>query len=160
MMCMQKENQVVNNFEEERRKFFTELGESKNMVLSTSADDKVTSRMMSVIIFDGCFYFQTDITFRKCGQILKNPNVALCADNISVEGVCTEIGKPNDNAVFVKLFAEKYNWSYNKYSSIKNERLFKIEPTKIQKWIYENTEPYIESFDFVNKLYNKKLYIC
>ncbi len=51
MMCMQKGNQAVNNFEEERRKFFAELGESKNMVLSTSADDKVTSRMMSVIMF-------------------------------------------------------------------------------------------------------------
>ncbi len=94
MMCMQKENQAMIRFEEERRKFFAELGESKDMVLSTSADDKVTSRMMSVLIFDGCFYFQTDINFRKCSQILKNPNVALCTDNISVEGICTKIGKP------------------------------------------------------------------
>lgn len=130
-MCMKKENQATINFEEELRKFFADLGESKNMVLSTSADDKVTSRMMSMIIFDGCFYFQTDITFRKCSQILKNPNVALCSDNISVEGICTKIGKPYDNADFVRLFEQHYNWSYNKYSSIKNERLFKIEPTHI-----------------------------
>lgn len=159
-MCMQKEDQSTISFEGESRKFFADLGESKNMVLSTSAGDKVTSRMMSVIIFDGCFYFQSDINFRKCSQILKNPNVALCADNISVEGICTEIGKPNVNADFIRLFKQHYNWSYNKYSSVKNERLFKIEPTYIQKWIYENLEPYIESFDFVNKLYSKKLYIC
>ncbi len=160
MMCTQKEDQRTISFEGESRKIFADLGESKNMVLSTSADDKVTSRMMSVIIFDCCFYFQTDIKFRKCSQILKNPKVALCADNISVEVICTEIGKPNDNADFIRLFKQHYNWSYNKYSSINNERLFKIKPTYIQKWIYENSGPYIESFDFVNKLYNKSLYVC
>lgn len=148
----------MNTFEENYIKLFDEFGESKNMVLSTCADDAVSSRMMSVIVLDGCFYFQTDINFRKCSQILKNPNVALCADNISVEGKCFEEGTPFDNKDFIRLFEQHFNWSYNKYSFLSNERLFKVEPVYIQKWIYENSQPYIESLDLKNKIYTKKLY--
>lgn len=46
----------MNSFETKKFEIFSNLGESKNMVLSTSYKDKVTSRMMSVIIFDGEFY--------------------------------------------------------------------------------------------------------
>lgn len=45
-----------------------ELGESRKMVLSTSLDNLVTSRMMSVVIMDGRLYFQTDRTLRKYGS--------------------------------------------------------------------------------------------
>ncbi|MGN1112513.1 MAG: pyridoxamine 5'-phosphate oxidase family protein [Acutalibacteraceae bacterium] len=148
----------MNTFEENCKKFFDDFGESKNMVLSTCADDAVSSRMMSVIVIDGCFYFQTDKNFRKCSQIFINPNVALCADNISVEGKCSEEGIPFDNKDFIRLFEQYYNCSYNKYSSLSNERLFKVEPVYIQKWIYEKSKPYIEGFDLKNKTYTKKLY--
>lgn len=148
----------MNTFEENYQKMFDEFGENKNMVLSTSADDVVSSRMMSVIVLDGCFYFQTDKNFRKCSQILNNPNVALCADNISVEGECSQVGTPFDNNDFIRLFEQHYNWSFNKYSFLSNERLFKVKPVYIQKWIYEESMPYIESFDLKNKIYTKKLY--
>lgn len=39
------------------------------MVLSTSLHDEVTSRMMSFIIQDEKFYFQTDNRFRKYAQL-------------------------------------------------------------------------------------------
>lgn len=47
----------MNSFELKKEEIFSNFGYSKNMVLSTSYQDKVTSRMMSVIIFDGEFYF-------------------------------------------------------------------------------------------------------
>lgn len=78
------------------------------MVLSTSYQDKVTSRMMSVIIFDGEFYFQTDKNFRKYNQIKNNPNVLLCCDNISVEGICTELGKPLYIQIWIYENAKPY----------------------------------------------------
>ena len=71
---------------------FQQLGESKKMVLSTSVDNHVTSRMMSVIIIDGNFYFQTDRKSRKLEQIAENPKAALCVDNVQVEGECREVG--------------------------------------------------------------------
>lgn len=147
-------------FDSKIESLFSELGTHKNMVLSTSYEDKVTSRMMSIIIFKGNFYFQTDITFRKYQQINNNHNVALCVDNFSLEGICTEIGKPTDHPDFINLYKKHYNWSYNKYSKLDNERLFKISPQYVQRWIYENDTPYVESFDFVNRVYNKEIYKC
>ena len=67
----------MEQFKEKLEKLFMDIGSSRKMVLSTSYQDKVTSRMMSIIVLDGCFYFQTDRTFRKYEQMKKNPNVAL-----------------------------------------------------------------------------------
>ena len=52
-------------FKEKYSKFFEKIGRSKFMVLSTSKDDFVTSRMVSIIVIDGKFYFQTDKNFKK-----------------------------------------------------------------------------------------------
>lgn len=150
----------MNSFELKKEEIFSNFGYSKNMVLSTSYQDKVTSRMMSVIIFDGEFYFQTDKNFRKYNQIKNNPNVSLCCDNISIEGICTELGKPLDNNRFIKLYEKYYNYSYQQYSSLQNERLFKVTPLYIQIWIYENAKPYIEIIDFKSNEYRKTLYEC
>lgn len=150
----------MNSFELKKEEIFSNFGYSKNMVLSTSYQDKVTSRMMSVIIFDGEFYFQTDKNFRKYNQIKNNPIVSLCCDNISIEGICTELGKPLDNNRFIKLYEKYYNYSYQQYSSLQNERLFKVTPLYIQIWIYENAKPYIEIIDFKSNEYRKTLYEC
>ena len=150
----------MNSFELKKEEIFSNFGYSKNMVLSTSYQDKVTSRMMSVIIFDGEFYFQTDKNFMKYNQIKNNPNVSLCCDNISIEGICTELGKSFDNNRFIKLYEKYYNYSYQQYSSLQNERLFKVTPLYIQIWIYENAKPYIEILDFKSNEYRKTLYEC
>lgn len=48
-------------FEDKYLKFWQEFGTCKKMVLSTSLNDKVTSRMMSIVVMDGKLYFQTDL---------------------------------------------------------------------------------------------------
>ena len=150
----------MDSFEFKKVEIFSNFGESKNMVLSSSYQDKVTSRMMSVIIFEGEFYFQTDKNFRKYSQIKNNPNVALCCDNISVEGVCTELGKPLYNQKFIELYEKHYSYSYQQYSSLNSERLFKVTPAYIQMWTYENSKPYIEILDFNLCEYRKTIYEC
>lgn len=81
-----------NTFMQECNEFYEKLGSHKKMVLSTSCKDKVTSRMMSIIVLNNMFYFQTDINSRKANQILSNSYVALCVDNIQIEGVCKNAG--------------------------------------------------------------------
>ncbi len=145
-------------FEKELSRFFNEFGQSKEMVLSTSFNDKVTSRMMSIIVKDDAFYFQTDCTFRKYTQIINNPNVALCMGNIQIEGLCEEIGKPDNCEEIVALYKECFPGSYDLYTRIPNERIFKIRPTYIQKYFYENGKPYIEKIDITARKYEKNLY--
>lgn len=148
----------MEEFEKQINLFFEELGKNKAMVLSTSLNDKVTSRMMSFVIIDNCFYFQTDRSFRKYGQIKNNPNVSLCIDNIQIEGVCSQLGHPSDNSQFCAIYEKCYKWSYEHYSGLKDERLFMIKPNYIQKWIYEDSQPFVERFYIEEKMYEKIKY--
>ena len=138
----------MRKFEEIYYDFLAEFGKGKIMVLSSSKNDKVTSRMMSVIQIDGVFYFQTDKSFRKYNQLVNNPQVALCIDNIQIEGICKEIGKPIDNTSFCEIYSECFRTSYDMYSSLENERLFKINPTYIERWVYKDGNPFIEIYNF------------
>lgn len=148
----------MEQFKEKLEKLFMDIGSSRKMVLSTSYQDKVTSRMMSIIVLDGCFYFQTDRTFRKYEQMKKNPNVALCIDNFQIEGVCRELGHPSENPDFCEEYEKSFKNSYDRYTSHAQERLFVVKPCYIQKWIYEDGEPFVEIFDLGEGSYSKTLY--
>jgi hypothetical protein len=133
--------------------FLSEFGQGRKMVLSTSENNKVSSRTMSVVQINGTFYFQTDLNMRKYHQIKANNFVALCIDNIQIEGICEEIGHPLKNTAFCDYFQKCFKSSYNAYTSLTNERLFSVKPLYIERWIYNEGIPYIESFDMNNQQY-------
>ena len=143
----------MNEFENKLSAFFNEFGSGRTMVLSTAADGRVSSRMMSVVLIDGEFCFQTDITLPKYSQLKANPRAALCIDNIQIEGECRELGHPLDNEAFRKAFSERFKGSFDAYTSLKNERLFALAPRYIERWVYLDAKPYIERFYFCDKRY-------
>lgn len=145
-------------FKEKYEALLAEFIKGKAMVLSSSANNKVSSRMMRVVCSNGLFYFQTDKTFRKYNQLINNPYVALCAENIQIEGICTEIGHPMDNALFCNLYKECFGGSFSRYSSLKNERLFVVTPTYVERWVYIDTVPFIEAFRVENQEYKLTKY--
>lgn len=149
----------MNIFSKKYGLFLLEFGKGRKMVLSTSENNRVSSRMMSVVQIDGMFYFQTDITFNKYHQIVSNHNVALCIDNIQIEGICEEIGHPLQFTPFCNIFQECFKGSYDAYTSLQNERLFSIKPMYIKRWIYEDGVPYIETFDIKTQEYKSSRYI-
>lgn len=148
----------MKDFYSELSNFYNGFGSYKTMVLSTSLDDRVTSRTMSIVLINGIFYFQTDRNFEKCRQIENNPNISLCIDNIKIEGICSEIGAPVDNFEFIKVYKNCFPNSYKLYSLLDTEVLYEIKPVLIKKWIYENGYPYTETFDLKNKEYKKIKY--
>lgn len=129
------------------------------MVLATSLNNIVSARMMSIIIRKGRLYFQTDKTFRKYHQISKNRNVALCVDNLQIEGICAEIGIPADDPDFCRKYQNAFPGSFTAYAGLKNERLFEVIPQFIQRWIYVGGTPYVEQFDIQSGAYQKEEYI-
>lgn len=129
------------------------------MVLSTSENNRVSSRMMSIVQINGVFYFQTDLNMKKYRQIISNINVALCIDNIQIEGICEEKGHPLENADFCNAYQECFQSSYNAYSSLKNERLFSVKPAYIERWIYKDGIAHIETFDINTRQYNLDKYL-
>lgn len=147
-------------FVQQENLFFQQLGEYGCMVLSTSLHDEVTSRMMSFIIYDGKFYFQTDKRFRKYAQLKGNSRVSLCRDNMAVEGICSEMGKPCDFPAFCELYQKYFSASYRRYTGMEEERLFVVTPARLEKWIYEGNQPYMEILDFQSQTYEKVQYVC
>lgn len=148
----------MNEYIERLNEFYSAFGNHKAMVLSTSQNGMVSSRMVSVVLLDGAFYFQTDKKLKKYNQIKENQNVALCIDNISIQGICCEAGLPINNERFCRLYKEYYPNAYEMYSGLEDEVLFFVMPAFIQKWIYEEGKPYTESWDFTVQRYEKKQY--
>lgn len=133
--------------------FLAEFGRGRKMVLSTAADGRVSSRMMSVVRLDDTFCFQTDIELRKYDQLMKNKNVALCIDNIQIEGKCEEVGHPLKNSEFVAAFQACFKGSFDAYTSLNNERLFVVKPTFIERWVYIDAVPFVETFEIAEQRY-------
>lgn len=147
------------DFKNKINDFFLEFGKSRKMVLSTSEADQVSSRMMSIVQKDGILYFQTDIRMKKYRQIRANHSVALCIDNIQIQGICEEIGKPTGNKDFCDTFSECFKHAYDAYSSLENERLFAVKPVFIERWLYIDGVPYMEIFDIEHQQYRLDQYI-
>ena len=141
-------------FEKKLTGFFEEFGSGRTMVLSTAAGGRVSSRMMSVVLIDGGFFFQTDTQLRKYAQLTDNPRAALCIDNIQIEGECRELGHPLGNESFRRAFKERFKGSFDAYTSLGNERLFRLEPVYIERWVYRDGLPFIEVFDIESRTYS------
>lgn len=146
------------SFTERYNAFLTEFGDARIMVLSTSKDNHVTSRMMSMVLYDGAFYFQSDKTFRKYEQLSHNPNVALCIENIQIEGICEEVGRPADFSFFCDTYQKRFANSYKRYTFLENERLFCIKPRFVERWVYLEGIPFMETFDIESETYHLMQY--
>ncbi|MBQ8515449.1 MAG: pyridoxamine 5'-phosphate oxidase family protein [Ruminococcus sp.] len=149
----------MNTFLNKFQALLSDFGKGRKMVLSTSENNIVSSRMMSVVQINGIFYFQTDVTFKKYRQLSNNHNVALCIDNIQIEGICEEMGHPLQNSLFCDCFQECFKGSYDAYTMLKNERLFAVKPTYIERWTYEDGIPYLETFDINVQAYKISPYV-
>lgn len=150
---MDHQNQAI--FDDMYKAFLLEFGKGRKMVLSTSLQDYVTARMMSVVQREGIFYFQTDREMRKYEQLSGNLHVALCIENIQIEGLCREIGRPLEEPEFCRLYEECFPGSFRRYSALEKERLFAVTPLRVERWLYLEGKPYWEEMDV-----ERRTYIC
>lgn len=133
------------------------IGTHGVMVLSTCAENRVTSRPVSVVVIDGKFYCQTDKNYLKCRQLAVNENAALSVKNFSIEGKCRDIGRPADCEAFTKAMKKYFLPAYMKYSSLDGECVLEFTPTLIYSWSYDKlARPYMEYWDFEKFTYKKE----
>ena len=148
------------DFNHEEKRIFTQIGENKIAPLATSSQNNVTVRMMSVVIFRNRIYFQTGTDLIKYRQICENKNVALCFDNIQVEGIANIMGKPMEHDTIMEIYKKHYKSSYENYSKLDKEILVEVQPQKITIWEYDNNErPYRIYLDLGRKKAYKEMYL-
>ena len=152
---------MSNEFHVKISDFFKQLGSSQLMVLATSQDNKVTARMMSCVIIDGIIYFQTDRNSDKYKQLTENSNVALCIDNIQIEGVASVHGSTLDarNKFFAESYEQHHKGSFDAFSSLPDTIMIKVIPLKITLWEYDGKRPYRTFFDLEKQTYLKEYYL-
>ena len=148
------------NFSLLENEIFNLLGDKKIMILATSYENRVTARSMSCVIINKRIYFQTDKTFLKYKQILQNHNVAMCVDNIVIEGIAKIKSHPFDeeNKEFINIFKEKYRGSYENYSHMNNEIVIEIKPSYITLWKYQNTQSFRDFLDIIKNKADREIY--
>ena len=60
---------------------------------------------------------------------------------------------------FCDIFQECFRGSYDAYTSLKNERLFIVKPKYVERWIYKDGMPHIETFDIESQEYKLSRYV-
>jgi uncharacterized pyridoxamine 5'-phosphate oxidase family protein len=115
---------------------------------------------MSCIVYENKIFFQTGTDLIKYKQICENNNVALCVDNIQMEGIANILGNINDkqNSEIMRIYEKYYKNSYETYMHNETEVLIEIVLKKIIKWDYENSKPYRIFVDVDNKQARKEMY--
>jgi uncharacterized pyridoxamine 5'-phosphate oxidase family protein len=126
----------MTDYNEAIENMFEKLGECKIMALGTSLHDHVTVRNVSCIIRDRRIFFKTDRNFPKTGQLLENPNVAICHWGVQIEGVAVNHGLVADEPgqVFAELYRKHWEKSYNAYAHEDTEILIEVIPHFIEVW--------------------------
>ena len=117
------------------------LDENKDIVLATCLNDRVTARTVSFTNDGLVIYFMSWDHNKKIKQIKKNPKVALCLNNLQIEGWAQILGYVNDekNAHVINIFKKKFSdiW-ISTFTRIKEMLAIKVSPTTIVK--FENID--------------------
>lgn len=119
------------------------LTEQPVWVLSTALHDHVTSRPMSIVNDGFTVYFQSNSQYEKHEQMQGNPQVALCCQNISLEGRAEDIGgwAAPENAAIQDSYQQRQARAYEAYAALPGQRVYRFTPIKAKLWKYENGKP-------------------
>ena len=99
-------SQVELPYEDTKESVINSLQKQSLGVLATSKEDIVRAGMMRIISQGLKVYCFTDMNSRKYNQIQTNPNVAIVAKNIQIEGKAILKGTPADEASFLEAYKE------------------------------------------------------
>ncbi|MCG3253975.1 MAG: pyridoxamine 5'-phosphate oxidase family protein [Candidatus Heimdallarchaeota archaeon] len=137
-----------------KSEILTLFAENKGMILGTSLNDRVTARHISFVNVDFDIYFTSWEHNKKIIQMKGNPNIALCLNNVQIEGKAEFLGWAFDKKYneIGDLFRAKFSsiW-FDRFSHIKEMMLIKIAPVSVVKFenIYRRFQ--LQNIDIKNK---------
>jgi len=147
------------NYNELKKEIESFLMKNKTLILATSANDRVSARMIEFVNIGFTLIFETDKRSGKYKQIMKNPNVAICAKNVQIEGIAT-IGKhPMDtsNKKFIELYKMDHPHAYQLYSHLENSVVITVNPRIITLWKNIDGKPF-QDFLFIDEKRAERIY--
>lgn len=124
------------NFEEYKKSVLNQISEIKNIVLATSADGSVTTRLVGQLLYDNKIAFSTSGNSFKVEQINKNPNVAFFLNGLNIEAEARLCGHPEEHPVAVEAYVKKYPEYVSKYGYEPDDVLVIADIKKVQIYTF------------------------
>jgi general stress protein 26 len=145
-----KERLDYESVRQEKIKF---LSEHMLAALATSADDRVTARTVDYASKGLDIYFLSWEHHTNCAQIKANPRVALCIDNLQIEGRAKILGSPLDakNSKAADIYRSKLPTMFNDFASRPGMVILKVIPDSIVSFVRSGSRRYWEYLDQTNK---------
>ena len=127
------------------------LNELTEIVLSTSKNDNVTSRVVSCAFDNTTIYFLSWEHHTKCNQIKANSKVSLCHANIQIKGIAEIIGSPllEKNTKISEKIKARLPQLFNEFSKYDGMTIVKVEIEKLKVFCMNQAEYYFEYIDVI-----------
>lgn len=141
------------NFETRRNEIIGSFGVAKEMVLSTCSNNRVTSRVVSTACHGDKICFLSWSHHTKCLQIQENSSVALCYNNIQIEGTASIKGDPFEkkNIVYSEKYKEKQVDLFEVFSKFKGMVIIEVSITSIRSYVKDSGRYYLDCLNFEEK---------
>lgn len=121
------------------------LSTAEVMYLSTSVNDKVSSRPVSPLNIERRLYVRTSAGSRKAEEMLKNPNIAVCVGDFYLTGKAKPLGSAfdNRNAEIKAAYILRYPDSFGEGDEFiqSGEMFFELLLENVSEWIYKDGIP-------------------
>ena len=112
---------------------FLESRDNAIMVLATSHNDRVIARNVLIASKGLDLYLFTWSHSRKCKQIRENPRVALCKEDMQIEGLAEILGalREEKNKEYADILRNKFPDSVKRWENLPGMVIIRIRPTLI-----------------------------
>lgn len=142
------------NFDEVKGEKVRFLEQNKHIVLATSLENRVTTRTVRYASEGLTIIFFTLMHSKKVAQIKANPKVALCLNNVNIEGMAKIVSQQEKEGKRLAEIIKKKFPSYLEWWLARTPKLVvfvKVIPTLIVSWVTRDDEPFMEYLDLQSK---------
>jgi general stress protein 26 len=156
-MSLVNENHI--DMTEIKTEIVKELEKEHHIILSTTIHNKVRSRLVDFVNHELEIGFFSWISTRKIHDMVNNSQVALCVNNLQIEGRATiYIERVDKCKTLFELYQQKLPKIYEKFRKLPDTCFVTIEPTLLIMMKYEHDSLFLYHVDVVHeKAYRKKL---
>lgn len=132
---------------------FALLQNVSEMVLSTSVDNHVTSRVVSTACYGPRIIFLSWGHHTKCRQIKANSRVALCHDTFQIEGTASIKGGVLEagNADYARLYRAKQERFFTIFSGFPGMQVIEVEIQRMACFGFEGPTFFLDRIDLISK---------
>ena len=130
------------------------LNENRHIVVATAASDRVSARTVSFANDGLTIYFISWDHNLKINQIKQNDNIALCLNNIQIEGKATFIQRPTEDKdlMLENIYRKKFSEQFVKtFFGIPDLITVKVNPKRIVKFENLNNRFFLQHMNFDKK---------